>query len=344
MRTAHYGMQSAQNGLPQFDWHPTESALMREVILDTEDLGEAESVLSANVAKIRLRRAAEDAETSVRFERSLIGKLGLDVSLWGFDFGYDMQQPDKIRLCRVISGGFEDRSSHRSTTVLRPGKVAAFGIGDHERDGEVRRGRYEQLFLDRRLLSSVAGAGAGSEAPVMLTGPVPVTPAANRQLFDLIGHVAQIAQQDSPAFEKPLVASALEQYVATVLLATIPNNAVLEPTATDRNDSTPAVLRRAMSFVDDNAHKDVSLNDIAASVYVTPRALQYMFRKHRDCTPTEYLRRVRLHHAHFDLLAGTRADATVSAIAHRWGFAHVGRFAVYYRQHYGQSPHMTLRG
>lgn len=77
---------------------------------------------------------------------------------------------------------------------------------------------------------------------------------------------------------------------------------------------------------------------------MTPRALQYMFRKHRDCTPTEYLRRVRLDHAHRELLAADRATTSVSDVARHWGFLHAGRFAVYYRECYGQSPHVTLRG
>ncbi|MBX9641461.1 MAG: helix-turn-helix transcriptional regulator [Mycobacteriaceae bacterium] len=69
-----------------------------------------------------------------------------------------------------------------------------------------------------------------------------------------------------------------------------------------------------------------------------------MFRKYRDCTPMEYVRRVRLHQAHVDLLTGDKSTATVGGVARRWGFGHLGRFAVCYRQHYGQSPHVTLRG
>jgi AraC-like DNA-binding protein len=56
-----------------------------------------------------------------------------------------------------------------------------------------------------------------------------------------------------------------------------------------------------------------------------------------------YLRRLRLHYARQDLVAGNRIDDTVTAIAARWGFAHTGRFAVLYREIYGQSPHATLR-
>jgi transcriptional regulator GlxA family with amidase domain len=69
-----------------------------------------------------------------------------------------------------------------------------------------------------------------------------------------------------------------------------------------------------------------------------------MFRRHLDCTPMQYVRTVRLNHAHRDLQAGNRMTVTVAGIARRWGFAHTGRFAASYRSAYGQSPHATLRG
>jgi transcriptional regulator GlxA family with amidase domain len=68
-----------------------------------------------------------------------------------------------------------------------------------------------------------------------------------------------------------------------------------------------------------------------------------MFRRHLDCTPLQYLRNVRLDLAHRDLLAAQRPEQTVAQIAARWGFMHTGRFAVLYRQTFGQSPHETLR-
>jgi AraC-like DNA-binding protein len=68
-----------------------------------------------------------------------------------------------------------------------------------------------------------------------------------------------------------------------------------------------------------------------------------MFKRHLETTPLQYLRRMRLHHAHQELLAAEHHHTTVTEIAARWGFAHTGRFAVLYRQTYVQSPHTTLR-
>ncbi|MFC9283954.1 helix-turn-helix domain-containing protein [Streptomyces collinus] len=54
------------------------------------------------------------------------------------------------------------------------------------------------------------------------------------------------------------------------------------------------------------------------------------------------MRRVRLAHAHHDLVAADPDDGTtVTGIAARWGFHHAGRFAAEYRETYGRAPHRT---
>ena len=104
-----------------------------------------------------------------------------------------------------------------------------------------------------------------------------------------------------------------------------------------------ALLRRAIAFIHENADNDISLSDIAAAVNVTPRSVQYTFRRHMNTTPLEYLRRVRLCHAHRDLRKADPTVDTVMAIAGRGGFAHAGRFSRIYKQTFGQSPSRTLR-
>jgi transcriptional regulator GlxA family with amidase domain len=105
----------------------------------------------------------------------------------------------------------------------------------------------------------------------------------------------------------------------------------------------PQRLRRAIAFIDDNAHLDIQLTDIAAAIGVTPRAVQYIFRRYLGTTPLEYLRRVRLYRAHHDLQAADPAVATVMEIAGRWQFSHPGRFSMAYKEAFGTPPSRTLR-
>ena len=94
---------------------------------------------------------------------------------------------------------------------------------------------------------------------------------------------------------------------------------------------------------DDNAHLDIRLTDIAAAIGVTPRTVQYTFRRHLGSTPLGYLRRVRLQRAHRDLQAAKPNVDTVMAIADRWRFGHPGRFSRVYKEAFGTSPSSTLR-
>jgi transcriptional regulator GlxA family with amidase domain len=105
----------------------------------------------------------------------------------------------------------------------------------------------------------------------------------------------------------------------------------------------PQTLRRAIAFIHDNAHRDIALTDIAAAIGVTPRSVQYTFRRHLGTTPLEYLRRVRLHRAHRDLQLADPAVDTVMEIAGRWRFGHPGRFSMAYKEAFGTPPSQTLR-
>ncbi|WP_019971406.1 helix-turn-helix transcriptional regulator [Mycobacterium sp. 141] len=311
---------------------------MSAVLLDTNDIDAAEATLSAVFAKLRIRVPHPETPTPMRLERSSAGAIGVDTAEYGCSFGYQMDPPAQILVCHVISGGVEQRSPHSGGERYRPGEVTAFIPRAAPRfDGRVLCGRYHHLVVDPGILTSVAGIGN----PVRLTGTDPISAAANHQLAALVDYVGR-SGANGHLQGSPLLARMLEHHVAAVLLATLPHDAVLEPTSQDRRDSSPVLLRRAIAFIEDNAHADISLADIAAAVYVTPRALQYMFRRHRDCTPMAYLRRVRLHHAHLELLTGAEATS-VGETARRWGFAHAGRFAAYHREHYGCSPQELLR-
>jgi AraC-like DNA-binding protein len=200
------------------------------------------------------------------------------------------------------------------------------------------------VLLDPPLVAGVASGRAGQQqALVRFSSFRPVDYAAARLWKDTVEYLKNcvLAQDDAAT---SLVLGHCSRLLAAVTIATFPNTMAPDPAPYDRTDSGPALLRRAIAYMEANAGNDIALADIATAVHVTPRAVQYMFRRHLDTTPLQYLRRMRLDYAHRDLLTAERPDQTVTQIAARWGFLHTGRFAVLYRQTYGQSPHETLRG
>lgn len=282
-------------------------------LVDTDDLGEAEVALSENFAQIRIG-AQSTGSTRTRIWRTSIASLSVDDAEFNYSMRYEMAPPEKVLLCRVRSGVIKDELPGQQDRNFGPGEVVAFGaVEDVPLRGVVHRARYDILGIDRQLFAEVAGG------PVRFTGTAPVSAAANQLLVDAMDHVRHGVVANASAAQEPLMAGAVARYIATCLLAALPSAAVPEPMVEDRREGTPTLLRRAVAFVDDNAHVDISVADIAAAVRVTPRALQLLFRRHRGCTPTAYLRSVRLHHAHLELTAHDPSTSSVEEIAHPVG-------------------------
>jgi len=104
-----------------------------------------------------------------------------------------------------------------------------------------------------------------------------------------------------------------------------------------------SAVHRARDFIEANAHRPLTVTDIARASGVGLRGLQQGFQRSLEISPTEYLRHVRLREVHRELLAADPTTTTVGEVAARWGFAHQGRFAAQYRQRYGAQPGDTLR-
>ena len=167
----------------------------------------------------------------------------------------------------------------------------------------------------------------------------PRSPAAVRAWHRALDYVTgTLACADTG--EQPLIVAATAPLLAGALLECYPSNVTEQDLA--GGPALSDTLKDAMAFIHHHA-ADITINDVADAVHLTPRAVQYLFRRQLDTTPTEYMRRIRLHRAHRELLAGDRSNTTVTEIAQRWGFAHTGRFAVLYRQTYGRSPHASLK-
>ncbi|MYW15054.1 helix-turn-helix domain-containing protein, partial [Streptomyces sp. SID2955] len=217
-----------------------------------------------------------------------------------------------------------------------------FAPPDLPYSGRIRDARYNITMLDPDLLSQVA-TGPDDAKPVRLTGHRPRSAAAAHQLRRTIAHLRDTVLADPEIADQPLIASTAAQHLAASVLAAFPNTALDEPSRADRHDTHPALLRRALAYIDDHADQPVTVADIAGAAHVTVRALQYAFRRHLDTTPLAHLRRVRLAHAHHDLVsADPGGGLTVTEVASRWGFHHPGRFASLYRDTYHRAPHRTL--
>lgn len=57
----------------------------------------------------------------------------------------------------------------------------------------------------------------------------------------------------------------------------------------------------------------------------------------------KYLQRIRLEKAREDLLTAPPGTLTITGVANKWGFVHLGRFAAAYSRRFFELPSETLR-
>jgi AraC-like DNA-binding protein len=203
--------------------------------------------------------------------------------------------------------------------------------------------RAEILTVPAAALGQAAGQLPGQpHSPLRFASLRPASAAAAAQWKSTAAFARGLLDDDQAA-DSPLVLASAVRLLAATALAVFPGHALTDAARQDRTDARSETLGRAIAFIDDNAHLDVGIADIANAASVTPRAVQLAFRRYLDTTPLMYLRGVRLEHAHQDLLVGDPARETVTAVAYRWGFSTSSRFTAYYRQAHGVPPSQTLQ-
>ena len=102
------------------------------------------------------------------------------------------------------------------------------------------------------------------------------------------------------------------------------------------------VAKLAQEFIEERYRGTVRTEDLCRVTRVSARVLQRCFREYFDMTCTEYLKAVRLDAAFRALVAAYPANGTVTEVAVNHGFNHLGRFAVEFRQRFGQLPRDAL--
>ncbi|WP_237159941.1 AraC family transcriptional regulator [Mycolicibacterium austroafricanum] len=136
----------------------------------------------------------------------------------------------------------------------------------------------------------------------------------------------------------------VEELVMSSLLHLQPSNYHADITQPSPPDPRRTVIQQAMDFIDDHLAERITMDSLAAAVHMSVRSIQQGFRSELGMSPMAFVRERRLERVHEELADAIPSDGvTVTAVAERWGFHHLGSFAVEYRKRWGEAPSETLR-
>ena len=300
--------------------------------------GEARAWLDA-VYGTQLRLSSELG--AVKHDRVDHGDVVFDHIRIDARYSFDSDPMPMLVVVDVLSGTYEfvrdgtsDRITDGGSALVAGWNMPFSGTADHPVQ------RTTSLSWEV-MLAAVAEADPQHPGKhIIFTSYVPRSPAAGARWRATVDQVGAMLPPDAT----PVQQEAAGRLLGHTLLHTFANNVVVRPVLpgddSDDVDDSPSTVRRAARIIEDHASEDLTPGDLARECNVSPRALQYAFRKHLGCTPQDYLRRVRLDLVRQSLRDGTAG--TVSDAANANGFFNPGRFAAYYRELYDENPGDTL--
>ncbi len=102
----------------------------------------------------------------------------------------------------------------------------------------------------------------------------------------------------------------------------------------------PRHINRAIEYIHAHAREKITINDLATYSFTSIRNIQLGFKAHRNITPLQYLREVRLKSAREEILNENNRN-TWQNIALSWGFSDACMFSKYYKDRFGETPFKT---
>jgi AraC-like DNA-binding protein len=197
------------------------------------------------------------------------------------------------------------------------------------------------VSIDPTILLDVAAAD-GDLVP-RFTSLTLASLSERKLLGTVLDYVTQEVAEGGIVVRYPSMLNGVARTLAAALLECFPNTAARDPVVRDRIDATRShVLRRAVAYLHDHAHEDVSVRLLAENAQATRQAVHLAFRHQLQTTPRMYLERIRLDRAHRDLTDLDVSTTTVAEVARRWGFGRLERFRTDYTRRFGCSPAQTL--
>ena len=277
---------------------------------------------------------------TVRHHRVDHGSFAVDHIKIDTELAFDAEPMPVLVVVDIIRGDLEYTRDHLTDRTHDGDSVLAAGW-DMPFHGRTEGYEIRTTSLTAEALRA-AVAEVDPEYPwqhVSFTSYVPRSPAAGARWRATVDQLASARPEHESATERDEAACLLGH----TLLQTFPNNVVAEAGRVMRMESrsaTRSLVREAVRIIEAHPTAHIAPAELAQECGVTSRTLQYAFRQHLGCTPSDYLRRVRL-----DLVRQALRDGsslTVGDAAARFGFFNPGRFASDYRQVFDENPRQTL--
>ena len=237
----------------------------------------------------------------------------------------------------------DEPPSTRNGHAAEPGTVGIGGGGRPVDDRAAGPSRWRSVSMPVADFAIANDTLLQRSLPSPFGGPDLLHPASDAfaRLALLQRDAFRLAAEAPEVLEHPEAGRMLDGQITEALVAMLESVAPPRETAAARRHH--AVLRRVVAHIEASEARPIALPELCKAGGCSVKVLEQVFVEFFGQTPNRHLRLRRLWGARRALLAADPREATVSSIALDWGFWELGRFAVAYRQTFGESPSQSLR-
>lgn len=316
------------------------SLMFREPVFVSRSAQETQSRLALELADHELNWQAGLVDTE--FYHGPVGRMELYALRYGAEVEIRPQPFDDFVLVQMPLRG--------SATFQAGGKQHRVGTGEvvilapEENTSMVWHQGCEQLILrmpNALVSETVAHMADEGNLPREFRLPAVSTlqrPVANRW-FGLVAELLQFLPGGTGSVMHSRWLKHLEECLPLFLLSHLTHSDTLvERSVAPRGGARQ--LHKIDAFMRDHVSQSITLTALAAAGGVSVRSLNTLCRREYGQSPMERLRALRLDAARECLLLNPHLSITQVALDH--GFSHMGRFASYYQQRFGELPKATL--
>jgi AraC-like DNA-binding protein len=314
------------------------------VFFTSSDLDETRDLVGRVFKPHRLNITERGAQLRARKHHVKIGGLSLNLLRYGAPVAIDPGPLETFFLVQMPLAGRAEIRCGKEEFVSTP---AVASLPSPTLDLAMRWGgdnpqvivRLERDALERHL---AAALGRELDRPLEFRAAMAMDQGGGASWRRLVDYLIGEIDAGGALLGSRLAATQVEQLLMTALLTLQPHN-YMEALGRGVSPAAPYYVRRAEEFMATNADKPITMTALAEAAGASARALQEGFRRFRDTTPMAHLKGLRLARVRADLETADPARDSVTEIATRWGFFHLGNFAADYRRRFGERPSETLK-
>jgi AraC-like DNA-binding protein len=321
----------------------------RTNLLTTDDIDQIRAEMTRAISEHVARPTGRATRIFASKAEAAIGDIGLIQLSYGAEVTITSESCAPYLLVQTpLSGRAVIHSAAQTVesgpamgTIINPDASLAF---DFSRELQLLLLRLPADRLERHCAQLLGERGGGLDRPLEFELGFSLAGEPGQRWLRLLKYFRDeaVGGESSLLQSSPLALAPFEQLLMNTLLSIQPHNhsdALLRrPSA-----AAPFYIRRAEDYIRAHAHEPLTLTEIAANSGISPRALHRGFQEFRGVSPMAQLKAVRLQRVRDELLASTPAETSVTDVALKWGFAHLGHFGQDYRSRFGETPAQTLR-